>query len=234
MRLEGDKARKWIFGFSMLDVLIIILAVVGFLFVILPTIARSRMQSKRINCTNNLKQVGLSFRQWGLDNEDKFPIQVAATNGGAMEQAQLGSAYAVFLVMSNELSTPKVLLCPNENNRKRVAAHNFAPTVPPGSPRGIVPFTATNNISYFVGLDADQAKSDSLITGDDNFTVANVQPAKGLLLLDTNRPVTWVNGRHPYGGNVALADGSVQSYSTTGFRAALVKTRIATNRLAMP
>ncbi len=228
------KPNKKIYGFSMLDLLIIIVAVVGFIFVILPSFARSRARSSRLGCTNNLKQVGLAFRQWGLDNNDNYPMQVVATNGGAMEQAHLGSAYTVFLVMSNELSTPKVLLCPDETNRKRVRANTFAPTAPAGSPPGIVPFTSTNNLSYFVGLDADATNPNTIISGDDNFNIGKVRPNAGLLLLDTNSPVTWTKGRHVYGGNVGLADGSVQSFSTPAFRAALVKTGIATNRLAMP
>jgi hypothetical protein len=218
----------------MLDLLIIIVALVGFVFVILPTIARSRARSSRLGCTNNLKQVGLAFRQWGQDNNDRFPMQISATNGGAMEQAQLGSAYVVWLMMSNELCTPKILICPNETNRKRVPANIFAPTVPAGSPSGMVPFTPTNNLSYFVGLDADETAPNTTIAGDDHFEIGKARPKLGLWLLDTNSPVTWTKGRHAYGGNVGLADGSVQSYSTPAFRAALVKTGIATNRLAMP
>ncbi len=218
----------------MLDLLLIIVAVLGIIFVILPNMARSRARSSRIGCTNNLKQISLSFRQWSLDNNDKYPMQVSATNGGAMEQAQLGSAYVVFLVMSNELSTPKILFCPNESNRKRVQAITFAPTGPLGSPSGLVPFTPANNLSYFVGLDADEAKPDTIISGDDNFTIGKVRLSAGLLLLDTNSPVTWTKERHGNMGNLALADGSVHSYTTPTFRAVLVKTGIATNRLAMP
>jgi hypothetical protein len=228
------KPKRRIAGFSMLDLLLIIAAVLGIVFVILPNIARSRVRSKRISCVNNLKQVVLPFRQWGRDNEDKFPMQVSATNGGAMEQAQLGSAYAVFLVMSNELSTPKILICPDESNPKRGAANTFASTVSGGSTPGLVPLTPTNNLSYFVGPDANGAKPETIISGDDNFTVGKVRPIPGLLLLDTNSPVTWTKGRHVYGGNIGLADGSVQSFSTPAFRATLIKTGIATNQLAMP
>ncbi len=218
----------------MLDLLLIIAAALGIIFVILPNMARSRAPSSRVSCVNNLKQVGLSFRQWGLDNEDKFPMQVSATNGGAMEQARLGSAYAVFLVMSNELSTPKILICPHESNPKRKAANTFAPTVPAGNPSGKIPFSASNNLSYFVGLDAGETEPNTIIAGDDNFMIGKVRPHTGLFLLDTNSPVKWTKERHISSGNLALADGSVQNYSTPAFRAALIKTGIATNRLAMP
>jgi prepilin-type processing-associated H-X9-DG protein len=159
-------------------------------------------------------------------------MQVSVTNGGAMELAEQGWAYAVFVVMSNELNTPKILLCPNETNPKRVAAIVFGPIPSPGRPNGSIP---TNNLSYFVGLNADNSKPDTIISGDDDITVNNARPSRGLLLLSTNSPVAWTTkARHRHGGNIGLADGSVQGFSTAAFRAALVKTGLATNRLAMP
>jgi hypothetical protein len=57
--------------------------------------ARERAQS--INCVNNLKQIGLAARVWGLDNGDVYSPD--------------------FLSMSNELSTPRILVCPGDTNR---------------------------------------------------------------------------------------------------------------------
>ncbi|MCC6823344.1 MAG: hypothetical protein IT579_21650, partial [Verrucomicrobia subdivision 3 bacterium] len=98
MTTEDVKPKRRIAGFSMLDALLIVAAVIGIILVILPSMARSQLRSARTSCTNHLMGLGLSFQNWSLDNEDKFPMQVSATNGGAMEQAQLGSAYAIFLV----------------------------------------------------------------------------------------------------------------------------------------
>jgi len=222
-------------AFSWLDLLLIVAATAGIILVILPQIARNHRRSSRIGCVNNLKQTGLAFRIWSGDNNDQFPMQVSVTNGGAMELAQRGSAYAVFLVMSNELNTPKILMCPNETNPKRVAANVFGPNPSPGRPNGSIPFSPTNNLSYFVGLNADSSKPDTIISGDDDFTVNNARQSPGLLLLSTNSPVAWVTkARHDHGGNIGLADGSVQIFSTPALRAALVKIGVATNRLAMP
>ncbi len=54
-------------------------------------------KSKRIQCINNLKQLGLAARVWSTDNGDVYPPS--------------------FLSMSNELSNTKVLVCPSETGR---------------------------------------------------------------------------------------------------------------------
>ncbi len=221
-------------GFSFVDLLLIVAAVAGIFFVLLPTLTRSHRHRPGLQCSNNLKQISISFRIWAGDNNDKTPTQVSQMNGGAMELAETGSAYAVFLVLSNELNTPKILFCPNESNPKRRMASIFASTVPPGANEWTIPFTETNSISYFVGLDATDTKPEMILTGDDHFDIAGVKPKPGLFLLQTNAPVEWRNERHPKQGNVSLADGSVQGFSTATFRRALVQTGIATNRLAMP
>jgi hypothetical protein len=40
---------------------------------------------QKIRCVNDLKQVGIAFRLWEGDNNDKYPMAVSVTNGGAME-----------------------------------------------------------------------------------------------------------------------------------------------------
>jgi hypothetical protein len=221
-------------AFSWLDLLLIVAAAAGIILVILPQIARHHAPASRINCAYNLKQIGVSSLVWAGDNNDQFPMQVSVTNGGAMELAERGSAYAVFLVMSNELNTPKILVCPRESNPKRVAAWTFDASVPPAAANRTPLFTPTNNLSYFVGLDADATAPTTILSGDDNFSVNKQRPNPGLFLLQTNQPVTWTKDRHVNQGYVGLADGSVQNFTTLGFRVALAKTGIATNRLAMP
>jgi prepilin-type processing-associated H-X9-DG protein len=231
MKNINHKARC---GFSLLDLLLVIAALAGIVLVILPQFARSHTPASRGSCTNNLKQVGLAFRIWAGDNNDKMPMQVSVTNGGAMEFTESGLAYAAFLVMSNELNTPKVLFCPEESNRQRAQAIRFGPPALENVAGSVVSFGPTNNLSYFAGLDATDTKPEMILTGDDHFQVSGVKPKAGLFLLQTNAPIEWRNERHPKQGNIGMADGSVQSFSTSAFRRALVQTGIATNRLAMP
>ena len=60
---------------------------------------------RELSCEINLRQVGVEFRSWEGGYDDKYPMQVSVTNGGAMELVATGNLVAVFQVMSNELST---------------------------------------------------------------------------------------------------------------------------------
>ena len=98
---------------TLFEVGVVIAIVMILVVVFLPRFARSPEHSSRINCVNNLKLIGLAYRIWAGDNNDKYPMQVSTTNGGTMELMADGkNVWRNFLVMSNELSTPKILFCP--------------------------------------------------------------------------------------------------------------------------
>ena len=123
--------------------LVEVLVVIAVLFVLaalfLPSLARNKPQGRSM-CINNLKQIGLAYVVWANDHNDKFPMQVSVTNWGAKELVLTEDVAGVFRTMSNDLVTPKLLVCPSDKGR--IAATNFA-----------AGFSA-KNISYFVGLDA--------------------------------------------------------------------------------
>ena len=201
-------------AFTVIELLIVIacLGVLSALF--LPALQRRSHCGLRINCTNNLKGIGLAFRTWALDNSGKYPMQVSITNGGAMEWVERGIASVHFQVMSNELSTPKVLLCPADVGRTSASS-----------------FQTFNNshLSYFVGAEAENTNPQGLLSGDANLLIGGVAVKSGLLELGTNQSVGWSSTRHVLQGNVALADGSVQGFASTRLGALL-----STNRLLMP
>ena len=96
---------------------------------LLPALARAKSKAQRISCMNNMKQIGLSFRTWAIDNDGNFPFNVSTNKGGTLELCLPGSdgfdrnAAFHFQVMSNELSTPKILVCPADTKKKE--ALNF-------------------------------------------------------------------------------------------------------------
>ena len=188
--------------------------------VLLPALAAAKKRSSRIPCVSNLKQIGVAYRVWSGDNDDKYPMQVSVTNGGVMESIATGNVAACFQVMSNTLTSPKLLICPEDT--KSILATNFGPGF------------NNSNVSYFVGLDADQTNSQMLLSGDDNFEIGGVPVKSGLLQLWTNAPIAWTKARHESGNYILLADDSVQQLTTDGLQQALRQTGVATNRLVIP
>ena len=91
---------------------------------LLPALSRAKSGAERISCANNMKQIGLSFRVWAIDHNGNFPFNVITNNGGTLELCLPGSdgfdrnAAFHFQVMSNELSTPKILVCPADTKKQ--------------------------------------------------------------------------------------------------------------------
>lgn len=218
-------------AFTLVDFMVVMAVLAVLAVMLVPALKRSRAKGSRVSCANLLKQAGLASRQWAIDNGDKFPAHVSVTNGGAMELVESGGTYAVFLVMSNELNTPKILICPADRTPSRIMATSFSFE---SSQTLAIPFTNNNNISYFVGLDANETQPNAILSGDDNFLVNAAKPKPGVLLLWTNSPVAWTKDRHVNQGYIGLADGSVMGVGTPKLGEALVNTGMATNRLAMP
>ena len=180
----------------MLEAVVVIFSVAIMIAMLLPALAVQKMKRARINCTNNLKQTGLAFRIWSSDCTDKYPMAVSVTNGGAMEAVLGGNPMRVFQVMSNELSTPAILICPKDEGRQR--ATNFDSLL------------TAKNVSYFVSADAVESNPSDIMGGDDNFEINSIRVKSGLLNVLTNTPLGWSAARHKFSGNLMLADGSVQ------------------------
>jgi len=205
-------------GLTLVEVLVISAVLIVLTSLLWPSIAEPREPRQRIQCIHNLKQIGLATRVWEGDHGDKYPWSVPGTNGGTMDFISGPNAWRHFQVMSNELSTPKVLLCPADDSR-RVAATNFN-------------FMNNSNVSYFVGIDAPETNPQSLLFGD---RITNGTPIRnGILELTTNSPTGWTAEIHRKVGNIVLADGSVQQVSQNGLRQTLASTGAVTNRLLLP
>jgi len=232
---------KTLRAFTLIELLVVI-AIIGILAaLLLPALSSAQRRAQRIACVNQLRQTGLGCKVWANDNDDRFPIQVPSALGGPLNQAQLATApyvasyvYQVFAVLSNELATPKLVVCPSD---VRNAARDFSTA------------GGFNNLalSFFVGKDASDVSPQMLLFGDRNIVGSATQqmlpnpipndgygnsPANGAgqaVVLGSNFTASatapaWTDRMHLKQGNVALTDGSVQGYSSVKLRETLRST----------
>jgi prepilin-type processing-associated H-X9-DG protein len=205
---------------TFVELLIVLAALMIIALLTLPLIYQWRPpKTPRLDCMNNLKEIGLAFTMWAGDNDHKYPMKISVTKDGAMEPVTNGIIFPVFQVMSNELNIPKVVICPADAQRS--PATNFTTGF------------GNSNISFFVGVDADENRPAMFLAGDRNIT--NGTPVRhGVLELTTNRVAGWTREIHNRNGNILLTDGSVQQVTTPNLNYLLQNSGVATNRLLMP
>lgn len=182
---------------SLITALVLTAVSAMFVLVVLPGFmaGRSHPRGPRIQCVNNLKNIGLANRIFATDNNDHFPSAVYSN-----EVATAGlTAGTYFRWLSNELSTPKILICRADIGRQE-ASHwtNLHST----------------NISYFVDLNADETRPDSILGGDRNLTMGSMPLRTGVARGTNLAALGWGADIHMGQGNIVMGDGSVQQLSS--------------------
>jgi prepilin-type N-terminal cleavage/methylation domain-containing protein/prepilin-type processing-associated H-X9-DG protein len=191
-------------AFTLVELLCVMAIIAILAALMLPAVNQSKTRVKRIECINNLHHLGMAFQMFMHEHDDKFPMAIPLAAGGSQEFVQNGYAvggefyfsYRHFQALSNELSSPALLICPTDT---RLPATNFGAL-------------QNSNVSYFVGVKAEYAKPDSILAGDRNLT-ANSPLNPSILHGSADNRLWWTRELHQFKGNVLFADGRVEEWN---------------------
>ena len=230
-------------AFTLIELLVVIAIIAILAGLLLPAITKARGRANLVNCLSNLKQVGLGWASWMHDHEaGNLPFRTPVEDGGTFGAVDplKNNAWWQYQIISNELTSPKILVCPADKNvgAPRKIANNWSSE----DPNGGYSTVGFQNLatSYIIGLDSGAlTQNGKTVATPDGFTQThilggdrNMAPdgfnqkcssgitdawfVRGRGVDGTGSPAdaAWTNSIHAFRGNILTLDSAVQMTST--------------------
>ena len=215
-------------GMTMIEALVVMVVLAVLASMMLPALSNQHHHYPRISCINNMKQIGTAYRIWENDNGNMYPMQQTEDMGGfsnllASSFKEGPYAYLTYSIMQNELGqSPKIVICPSD---ERTPNTNFWPgLLNAPQPTNVFNLGGTGsfdntNVSYFVGVGANDTYPQSILGGDRNLGDGGViNPADGTVSTPAQDPYYGISGTtanpdHPCGADAIINTNGAWSFA---------------------
>ncbi len=120
-----ERRKRGRFAFTLIELLVVIAIISILAAMLLPVLGRAKETGKRIDCLNNLRQLGLAAKLYANDNEGIFPPR----SGTDRWPDKFYDSYG---------RNTKLLLCPSDQSYPPPATDTTSTNVADASPRSYI------------------------------------------------------------------------------------------------